>query len=241
MQEIEWFIGCSGFYYKDWSEWFYPKGLSKKEWFTYYCQHFNTLEINNTFYRFPELKNLQNWYTRSPENFTFSVKAPRIITHQKKFKDTENVIKEFYGVVKEGFQEKLGPILFQLPPSTSYSEATLEAILNQMDSAFNNVIEFRHQSWWQPSIYDTLKNANITFCSASLPLLPDVVVNNTETIYYRFHGVPQLYYSQYDNHFLTNIVTTIKESTNTTKAFLYFNNTATAAALNNAKFVQQLL
>ncbi len=78
---LKWWIGCSGFHYADWKKIFYPDDLPKRKWFEYYCQHFNTLGLNVTFYRFPQLKSLQNWYDKSPTKFSFSVKAPRLITH----------------------------------------------------------------------------------------------------------------------------------------------------------------
>src|SRR5437763_15548606 len=116
MRHINWHIGCSGFYYKEWKEIFYPKGLVQAKWFNHYAQHFNTLEINNTFYRFPEPKLFENWYNKAPDHYSFSVKVPRTVTHLKKFKDTEKVLRDFYSIAKEGLKEKLGPILFQLPP-----------------------------------------------------------------------------------------------------------------------------
>src|SRR4051812_36983931 len=111
-----WWIGCSGFHYKHWKDIFYPEGLPQKKWFEFYCENFNTLELNVTFYRFPQLAFLESWYKRSPKKFRFAVKAPRSITHYKQFHDTESLISDFYGVVKTGLKNKLGCILFQLPP-----------------------------------------------------------------------------------------------------------------------------
>jgi uncharacterized protein YecE (DUF72 family) len=88
MQHIRWFIGCSGFYYREWKGQFYPQGLPQKAWFDYYSQHFNTLEINNTFYRFPEQKLFDNWYGKAAPGFMFSVKVPQIITHRQRFRNT---------------------------------------------------------------------------------------------------------------------------------------------------------
>ncbi|MBD0333582.1 MAG: DUF72 domain-containing protein, partial [Chitinophagaceae bacterium] len=128
-ENLNWHIGCSGFYYKEWKEIFYPKGLPQKQWFEYYCQHFSTLEINNTFYRFPELKALQSWYQRSPAHFLFSVKVPKVITHEQKFIGTEELLKQFYDVALQGLGEKLGPILFQLPPHLTYNAEKLHQII----------------------------------------------------------------------------------------------------------------
>src|ERR1044072_2743501 len=81
----KWWIGCSGFYYREWREAFYPQGLPQRKWFEFYCESFNTVELNVTFYRFPKLEDLQGWYHRSPDDFRFTVKAPRLITHYKRF------------------------------------------------------------------------------------------------------------------------------------------------------------
>ncbi len=242
MRTTRWYIGCSGFYYKEWKEIFYPKGLPQKQWFEYYCQHFNTLEINNTFYRFPQLKNLQGWHQRSPKDFLFSIKVPGSVTHYKQFNETENLLRDFYAIIREGLGEKLGPVLFQLPPKLSYSEEKLNKILVQIDHNFLNVIEFRNDSWWRKDVIDKLAENNIVFCGVSFPGLPhDDAVINRDISYYRFHGVPKLFYSSYDHEFLKKIFLQIQKQSTLRSAFIYFNNTASAAALENSRFVQSLL
>ena len=241
MQQLQWYIGCSWFYYKEWKELFYPKGWPQKQWFEYYCQHFNTLEVNNTFYRFPEVSNLQSWFQRSPENFIFTVKATKTITHLKPFTDTEAIIQDFYATIKEGFSSKLGSVLFQLPPRLEYSEATLEKIILQLDTSFLNVLEFRHPSWWNQEVYRKLQAHHIVFSGISYPDLPNDVVSNTDTLYYRFHGLPKLYFSSYDPAFLRHVALLIKDDQKVKKAFLYFNNTAAAGALDNAAFIKAFI
>src|SRR5256885_8383092 len=125
-----WWIGCSGFYYKHWRGIFYPEDLAVKKWFEYYCEHFNTVELNVTFYRFPQVPFLKSWFQRSPDDFRFSVKAPRAITHFKKFIDCAGFLSSFYKVVKKGLKEKVGSILFQLPPRLVYSEEKLQQIID---------------------------------------------------------------------------------------------------------------
>ena len=115
MKKIDWHIGCSGFYYPDWKLKFYPEGLPQSKWFEYYSSKFNTLELNNTFYRFPQIAALQTWYRRSPASFLFSVKAPRLITHYNKFENSQPLLTDFYTAISAGLKEKLGCVLFQLP------------------------------------------------------------------------------------------------------------------------------
>src|SRR6516225_5571773 len=192
------YIGCSGFHNKDWRESFYPKGLPQKKWFNYYCSQFNSLELNTTFYRFPTQQLLQRFYDESPPAFKFSVKVPRLITHYKQFKKTESLLDDFYHCV-EGLKEKLGVVLFQLPGRIMFSEKLLEWINKSLDSRFNNIIEFRHASWWNEYVFYKLATKNITFCGASIKGLPDELVNNSHIIYYRFHGIEKSYYSEYSD------------------------------------------
>ena len=229
------YIGCSGFYNKDWKEIFYPKGLPQSKWFEFYCTQFNTLELNTTFYRFPTIEMLQKWYDKSPANFKFSVKAPRLITHYKQFKDVDSLMFDFYGSVKEGLKEKLGNILFQLPARIAYSEEFLQRITQNLDSNFKNVIEFRHISWWNQFVYDELAKHSISLCGISIKNLPAEIIANTPNIYYRFHGIKKLYFSEYNKQTIKNFAQELTAQQNLQEAYIYFNNTATIAAINNAR------
>lgn len=240
MQHIRWHIGCSGFYYKEWKGFFYPSTLPQKKWFEFYAQHFNTIEINNTFYRFPEQKLFDNWYGKALPNFMFSVKVPKIITHLQKFRDTEKLLHDFYIIAREGLKEKLGPVLFQLPPSLKYDEGLLQNMMAQMNVLYQNVIEFRHISWWRKEVFAALKKAHIVFCGVSYPGLISDAVTDLPTSYYRFHGVPKLYYSSYDETFIQHIAQQMAKS-ETKEAYVFFNNTAEGAAIENAKFLQYLV
>lgn len=235
MHSIKWHIGCSGFHYKEWKERFYPKGLPQRLWFEHYARHFNTLELNVTFYRFPSLQSLESWHQRSPEGFSFSAKVPRTITHYQKFKDTQNLIADFYAALKEGLKEKLGCVLFQLPPSFHYSDERLEMVLGQMNPSFRNVIEFRHESWWRQDVQQALAVKQVSFCGVSFPkIVFDDAVTNAPLAYYRFHGVPVLFHSAYELPFLQKIAGQLQDTSMVKEAFIYFNNTASMAAIDNA-------
>jgi uncharacterized protein YecE (DUF72 family) len=233
-------IGCSGFSYDSWKGFFYPEGLAKSKWLAHYATQFNTLEVNSSFYRNPLPSTLQKWYDQVPANFEFAMKAPKAITHIKRFSETGELLQYFYQLAITGLREKLGPVLFQLPPSFAYTPELLQRILSQLSPEFKNVVEFRHRSWWNQRVYDILGEVGISFCGHSYPSLPDELIANTPLVYYRFHGVPKLYYSGYEESFLTQIVERIKVDGNARLAYLYFNNTAEAAALENARFVQKL-
>jgi uncharacterized protein YecE (DUF72 family) len=236
-----WYIGCSGFSYKHWKGRFYPEEVPQKKWFEYYCQHFNTVELNVTFYRVPKPEVFRSWYERSPKEFKFTVKAPRLITHYKKFKNITTEIQNFYDIVSTNLDNKLGSVLFQMHPRFAYTEENLELLCSHLDPAFTNVIEFRHISWWQNDVYKTLKKNNITFCSISYPGLPDTVIKTAPAMYYRFHGVPKLYLSPYSKEQLAIISKAIKTQRGVTDVYIYFNNDIDVHAIDNAKTVQHLV
>lgn len=220
---------------------FYPEKLPQKKWFEFYSSQFNALELNVTFYRFPQLKTLERWYDKSPADFCFAVKVPRLITHYKRFNDTDRMLSDFYTTARDGLKEKLGPILFQLPAQSIYSEDLLERIIDSADERFINVVEFRHESWWKKNVYERLSEKKIVFCSINYPKLPDSVVRNSSTIYYRYHGNPKLYYSEYDEQVIQKTATTIKKSPGVESVYVFFNNTATIAAINNARQLKRII
>jgi len=241
MAKIKWEIGCSGFHYKEWKGIFYPEPIPQKEWFKFYTTKFNTLELNVTFYRFPVLRSLEAWYDTSPANFRFAVKVPRLITHYKKFSDCSRLIDDFYTLIAKGLKEKLGPVLFQLPPKYIYTKERLDLIVKSMCKEFKNVIEFRDASWWIPEVFNRLKKEKLIFCGIDYPGLPNDAIITYKTAYYRFHGRPRLYYSSYKRTDLTKIVDTIFATKKVTEVYIYFNNTATEAAIKNATRLKKYL
>ncbi len=236
-----WLIGCSGFSYKHWKGRFYPEDVPQRKWFEFYCQHFNTVELNVTFYRVPKPAVFKDWYERCPDNFRFTVKAPRLITHYKKFRNITDEIDKFYDIVYENLRDKLGSVLFQLHPRFAYSEENLQLLLGHMDPAFTNVIEFRHASWWSETVYKALRKRQVTFCSISYPNLPDDVIRTAHSVYYRFHGVPQLYLSSYNTETLSAITAKIRALRGVNDVYIYFNNDIDVHAIHNARIVQALV
>lgn len=233
-----WFIGCSGFHYKEWKGEFYPGNLPQREWFEHYTKQFNTIELNVTFYRFPQVKVLRNWFEKSPAAFLFSVKVPRLITHYKQFNDIGRMLNDFYTSVREGLGHKLGPVLFQLPPQAFFSEQRLEKIIRAINPEFTNVAEFRHASWWNQKVFRALEENKIIFCGSSYPGLPQEPVINGPVVYYRFHGIPVLFKSEYPAKQLMETGLLICKKRKPETVFVYFNNTASPAALNNARFLK---
>lgn len=234
------YTGCSGFYYKEWKNIFYPENLPQTKWFQFYCSQYNSLELNVTFYKFPTEKSLAKWFNSSPGDFKFSVKAPRLITHYKKFNECESLLHDFYGSVRAGLREKMGCVLFQLPPQVAYTPQMLDRLLSAVDYSFQNTFEFRHESWWNEEVFAQFKKHRLIFCGVSFPRLPPVVIGTSFGLYYRFHGVPVLYKSLYPEEFIADIYHQIK-MINTSGAWIYFNNTWGDAAIINSRYLQSLV
>ena len=230
-QKTEYFLGCSGFYYDHWKGRFYPEGLAKTKWLQYYAQHFNTLEVNNTFYRFPTEKLLMDWYKKTPENFRFTLKANRAITHTRKFHNTEQLTANFYKLAHV-LREKLLCVLFQLPPFVHKNMELLEKIANQVDPKVTNVVEFRHESWWDREVYDFMEKKHLVFCSVSASELPETLVKTAPDVYVRFHGKDGLYQGFYSEEQLKEWTEKIKMQ-NPRRVFCYFNNDVNGNAVKN--------
>ena len=239
LMETEFFLGCSGFYYNHWKGPFYPEKLAKAKWLQHYAEQFNTLEVNNTFYRFPNEKMLKDWYEKTPENFRFTLKANRAITHTRKFHNTEQLLADFY---KLAFllEKKLLCVLFQLPPFIHKNMDLIEKIADQVDSKVANVVEFRHESWWDSEVYDFMKKKGLVFCSVSASELPETLVKTGSMIYVRFHGKDGWYHHFYPEKELEEWADRIK-LLKVQKVFCYFNNDVNANAVKNCLTLKNML
>ena len=235
------YIGCSGFSNRDWKGFFFPEELLSKEQLNFYATQFNTVEINSTFYRRPRPQTLANWHERTGEDFKFFIKIPKTITHIKRLKETAAETADFCKHIHHGIQEKLAGFLFQMPTSFHYREEHLEQLIKTVDFRFLNVVEFRHKSWWTEEIFETLKKKNIVFSGVSFPkdIPDDFIINNSKSVYYRLHGVPVLFKSEYSVEELEKLAKEIKKAKQ--DVFVFFNNTWGTAALKNALYLKKIL
>jgi len=218
------YIGCSGWNYPAWKNDFY-KGVSTKNYFQVYSQTFDTCEINNTFYKFPKIELIKKWEKESPEDFVFTIKAPRIITYFSKFKN-KDTINKFYTTISY-LGKKLGCVLFQLPPEVKYDKEILERIVDNLDYNYKNVIEFRDPSWWNENVFKIFEKNKIIFCNISSPLKgikEGDIHNTTNDLYIRFHGIKRWYDYDYSEEELKLWVKKIREK-NPENLWVYFNNT----------------
>ena len=156
-------IGCSGWQYTHWRGDFYPAELSQTQWLTYYAQRFDTVEINNTFYRLPEAATFASWGRRAPRGFVFAVKASRYLTHMKKLKDPADPIRLFFTRARR-LEHALGPVLYQLPPRWPVNLERLETFLKALPRTRQHTIEFREPSWYNGDVYRLLERHKVTLC-----------------------------------------------------------------------------
>lgn len=231
------YVGCSGYYYPAWKNKFYPEGLKPKDWLGYYSQVFNTVELNGTFYRTPKPADLKKYYDATPPDFRFSVKMNKQITHLRKLKDTRSLTEDFQDLIYDGLQEKCMHFLFQLSPSFHYTDENLSLVLEALPHRPENVIEFRHISWWNETARQTLSDTGITFCNVDFPGLETFFIHTTSSFYLRLHGNPVLFKSAYEVKVLKQFYQMIPETCS--DSCIYFNNTTYEAGYTNALQFQQ--
>lgn len=238
------YIGTSGFHYDHWRDRFYPRELPKSQWLDFYSRYFTTVELNNPFYRLPSESAFESWRDGTPAGFVFAVKASRFITHLKKLRNVESSIKLFLQRAQV-LREKLGPLLYQLPPNmpkNQGNEEALEAFLRLLSRELSHVFEFRHVSWLVDSTFQTLRRHNAGFCIMDMPEVSCPVVATADFAYVRFHGSSAIYASNYTEDELQTWAERIKELSKGLKAaYIYFNNDAEAYAVANAKRLSELL
>ncbi len=232
-------LGTLGWSYPGWVSLFYPEDLSSKDWLSFYSQNFSTVEINMTFYRFPKPDTLRSWLEKTPPDFTFTLKANRQITHLKKIKNVQHEVRYFY-ILANSLKEKLGCILFQLPPSIHFDLPLLEDFLSLLSPDYKNVIEFRHESWYQQAVYDLLRSAKVAFCIVSSAKVPGTMIETADTAYVRFHGLTGEHRHNYTDDELKEWAEKIK-MIQARECFIYFNNDYEAYAVANAKTLEPLL
>jgi uncharacterized protein YecE (DUF72 family) len=233
------YVGCSGWRYWKWRDSFYA-GVPQQDWFAHYLKRFDSVEINASFYSWPTVANVQAW-RRQPgrKKFVYTVKVCELITHVKRFKGTRTLIRDF-GLIADILGERMGCLLFQLPPSHHYTRARLDAIVSQLDPARRNVVEFRHASWWNDEVYRAFEAAGIIFCSCSGPRLPDELIRTTDEVYLRLHGPKRWYRHDYSTSELATWADRI-EASGAKRAWIYFNNDNDAHAPQNATALRRML
>lgn len=232
-------LGTSGWSYPGWKGRFYPPDLSPSGWLAYYSGHFSTVEINMTFYRFPKPETLRGWLERTPAHFTFSLKANRQITHRKKLRNVKSEV-HYFTLLADSLGEKLGCLLFQLPPSIKKDLVLLDEFLLTLSPEKKNVIEFRDESWYDESVAERLQSHGVTFCTVSSAQVPDTLMGSSNAAYFRFHGLTGGHRHKYSDEELSQWAEKIGR-VKAEECFVYFNNDYQAYAIDNCLKLADLL
>ena len=232
-------IGCSGWSYPHWRKRFYPEKLPAREHFGFYAQHFDTVELNNSFYRQPARERFVAWREQAPPGFLFAVKGSRYVTHIKRLaveqKSVDLVIEPAMGL-----GDKLGPILFQLQANFHLDVDRLERFLMMLPRGFRFTLEFRHDSWLVPRVCELLRAHHIALCIPDHPKMPKLFEITSDFTYVRLH-LPE-HGIGYDRRALEPWADRVRAWVSSgVDVFVYFNNDMEGHAVKNARTLQELV
>jgi uncharacterized protein YecE (DUF72 family) len=234
-------IGCSGWNYRHWRELFYPRGLPVRSWFGFYAEHFDTVEINNSFYRLPSAETFAKWRDQAPPGFCYAVKANRFLTQAKKLKDCEEPLARMMAPVR-ALGPALGPILYQLPPRLRINLERLESFLKLVPKDVVNVFEFREKSWYVEETFELLGRYGASFC------VHDMTGSASErravgpVAYVRFHGGEGKYWGRYSDEGLLSWTDWIVDQARQGRpVWCYFNNDIDAHAIHDAQTLKAMV
>ena len=234
-------VGCSGWEYRHWRGDFYPVGIPKAAWFDHYAEQFDTVEINNTFYRLPEAATFARWAARAPSGFRYAVKASRFLTHLKKLKDPEAPVQRLFDRMRP-LRTHLGPVLYQLPPNFKLDCERLEHFLQVLPTDVLHVVEFRDPSWYAEEVSSLLETHNVARC------LHDMKGSSTGQervgpfVYVRFHGATGTYNGSYTDARLERWADWLAgQRRDGIDVYVYFNNDVGGHAPRNAMSLRRLV
>ncbi len=234
-------IGTSGWHYQHWKGPFYPQDLPNEDLLENYTKYFQTVEINNTFYQLPDSKTIALWRDSVPDNFTFSVKASRYITHMKKLNSPYDSIYTFIDRVSV-LDRKLGPILFQLPPRWHVNPSRLEEFLNALPRDHRYAFELRDPTWFINRTEEILTQKGAAFCIYDFEKRQSPSSVTADFIYVRLHGPDGAYIGKYNDRALSSWAEVFSGWAEEGKEiFCYFDNDEKGYAVQNALKLQELL
>jgi uncharacterized protein YecE (DUF72 family) len=234
-------VGCSGWVYKHWRGLFYPEGLPQRLWFQRYAEEFDTVEINASFYRVPKPETFDGWRDKAPPGFRYAVKANRFLTHLKKLKACEVETDAFIALARK-LSPALGPILYQLPPSLHKDMERLDAFLDRLPKDLEQVVEFRHKSWYEGDVLTLLDRHGVGFVAHDLRGLISPRWASGRIAYVRFHGSSGRYSGRYsDDALLSWADWCLKQSKSGRSVWCYFNNDIHGHAIEDARTLKSMV
>jgi uncharacterized protein YecE (DUF72 family) len=236
-------IGCSGWNYAHWRELVYPKGLPQKRWLEHYATLFDTVEVNNTFYRLPNVAAVQGWDDRAPEGFLFAVKMSRYITHIRRLGGLEQGIPLFYSrIAPLARSPRMGPVLWQLPPTFKRDDERLARALKALPRG-RHCFEFREPSWYVDEVYDLLRHHNVALVIPDSPKYPFREIQLTAGwAFVRFHSGTRGRRGNYSDREIAEWAERIGAWRDAgTDVYAYYNNDWEAFAVKNGLRLKELL
>jgi uncharacterized protein YecE (DUF72 family) len=236
-------VGCSGWVYSHWRGLFYPKEVPQREWLAYYARHFDTVEINNTFYRLPSPSAVEGWVDHSPPGFTFAVKVSRYLTHIKRLTMVEQGMRRFYEPLDPLVKtEKFGPLLWQFPPNFHRDEGRLADALSALPEG-RHAFEFRHASWFDDNVYSLLREHGVALVVGDerSRWVSTPQVRTTDWTYVRFHHGTRGRHGNYSDAEISTWARRLAQWRRDTEIYAYFNNDWQGFAIRNARLLKRKL
>ena len=234
-------VGCSGWVYKHWRGIFYPEDLPQKRWFERYAEEFNTVEINNSFYRLPPGETFEKWRNQAPPGFCYAVKANRYLTQAKKLKDCEEPLERMMTAVRR-LGDRLGPMLYQLPPKMKLNLERLESFLRILPKGVTRAFEFRNTDWYREEVFALLDRYGASFCVHDMPGSTSERIAVGPTAYVRFHGGEGKYWGRYSDEALLGWSDWILDQARQGRGvWCYFNNDIGGHAIEDARTLRSMI
>lgn len=228
-------IGTSGWHYPHWADRFYPEGTPTKAYLTHYAGIFQTVEVNSSFYRLPSEETLRDWGKHTPPGFVFACKASQYITHRKKLKDPWEILPAFLQRIAV-LGDKLGPVLFQLPPRWRLNRARLEGFLEALPQGQRFAFEFRDLRWNTPEVMGLLERSGSAFCCFDLGGTASPIRVTADFVYMRLHGPGAPYRGSYSDASLADWAARMAAwQADGLDVYCYFDNDEHAYAPRNAQ------
>jgi uncharacterized protein YecE (DUF72 family) len=238
-------IGCSGWNYDSWRRGvFYPEGLPPRRWLPAYAEHVDTVEVNTTFYRLPKRETVERWAQESPDGFSFAVKVSRYVTHVKRLREAaqhlELLLARIEPLIVAG---KLGPLLWQLPPTFKRSDQRLAEALKRLPRTLRHAFEFRHESWFAEPVMELLRAHEVALVIADRPEIQSFQTREltTDFAFVRLHWGSRGRRGNYSPGEIAEWATAIREWAADADVYVYFNNDWEGFAPANALALQALL
>ena len=234
-------VGCSGWQYRHWRGGFYPADLPLARWFEYYAERFDTVEINNSFYRLPERATFASWARRAPARFEFAVKASRFLTHMKKLKDPEEPLDRLFARMR-ALGSRLGPVLYQLPPGWKADAPRFRHFLESLPRRARHTIEFRDSSWYHDEILALMERHRVALCLHDMAGSAPARERVGPFVYVRFHGATAKYGGGYPEDRLRGWAEWLDAQRGEgCDVYAYFNNDAGGHAPRDAAMLRRLM